>query len=266
MAIQFAPMLLGAGRMAMQTMPYLTAGLAAAPSLMAGKPLEALGQGAMGYMGGGLLKRGIGAAGKAGIKAAPGLAGRVAPDLVDAPGFAQTAARFARVGIPLAGLAAVPAVAGLAGAAGRAVPEAARGAAGAVTGAVGLGRAATRQPGALTSPVYPEGAVPDISRYGYPGLIAQQDLLGPHQANIAYQKQLQDLENQNIMRLGNYQLLANDEVRRRDLQRSAAAAQLSTNLATQSQLQLGAQRNAAAMAGQALADVGATTRTQYSYL
>jgi hypothetical protein len=266
MAIQFAPMLLGAGRMAMQALPgavpYLTAGLAAAPSLMAGKPLEALGQGALGYMGGGLLKRGIGAAGKA----TPGLLGRVAPDSVDAPGFAQTATRLAGVGIPLAGLAAVPAVAGLARATGRAVPEAARSAAGAVTGAVGLGRAATRQPGALTSPVYPEGAVPDISRYGYPGLIAQQDLLGPHQANIAYQKQLQDLENQNIMRLGNYQLLANDEVRRRDLQRSAAAAQLSTNLATQSQLQLGAQRNAAAMAGQALADVGATTRTQYSYL
>ena len=250
----------------MQTMPYLTAGLAAAPSLMAGKPLEALGQGAMGYMGGGLLKRGIGAAGKAGIKAAPGLAGRVAPDLVDAPGFAQTATRLARVGIPLAGLAAVPAVAGLARATGRAVPEAARGTVSAVTGAVGLGQAATRQPGALTSPVYPEGAVPDISRYGYPGLIAQQDLLGPHQANIAYQKQLQDLENQNIMRLGNYQLLANDEVRRRDFQRNAAAAQLATNLATQSQLQLGAQRNAAAMAGQALADIGATTRTQYSYL
>jgi hypothetical protein len=67
------------------------------------------------------------------------------------------------------------------------------------------------------------------------------------------------------MKLGNYQLLANaDEVRRRDFQRNAAAAQLATNLATQSQLQLGAQRNAAAMAGQALADIGATTRTQYT--
>ena len=266
MAIQFAPMLLGAGRMAMQAMPYLTAAGAAAPSLMAGKPLEALWQGAMGYMGGGLLKGGIGAATKAGMRAAPGLAGRIAPNLVDATGFAQTATRLARVGIPLAGLAAVPAVAGLAGAAGRAVPEAARGAAGAVTGTVGLAQAATRQPGALTSPIYPEGSVPDISRYQYPGLIAQQDLLGPHQANIAYQKQLQYLENQNIMKLGNYQLLNADEIKRRDFQRNAAAAQLATNLATQSQLQLGAQRNAAAMAGQALADVGATSRTQYSYL
>ena len=266
MAIQFAPMLLGAGRMAMQAMPYLTAAGAAAPSLMAGKPLEALGQGAMGYMGGGLLRGGIGAATRAGMRAAPGLAGRVAPNLVDAPGFAQTATRLARVGIPLAGLAAVPAVAGLAGAAGRAVPEAARGVAGAVTGAVGLGQAATRQPGALTSPIYPEGSVPDISGYGYPGMISQQNPLGPWQANLAYQKQLQDLENQNIMKIGNYQLLNADEVKRRDFQRNAAAAQLATNLATQSQLQLGAQRNAAAMAGQALADVGATSRTQYSYL
>ena len=157
-------------------------------------------------------------------------------------------------------------VAGLAGAAGRAVPEAARGAAGAVTGAVGLGQAATRQPGALTSPIYPEGSVPDISGYQYPGMISQQNPLGPWQANLAYQKQLQDVENQNIMKLGNYQLLNADEVKRRDFQRNAAAAQLATNLATQSQLQLGAQRNAAAMAGQALADVGATSRTQYSYL
>ena len=260
------PALLGVGRMAMQAIPYLTAAGAAAPSLMAGKPLEALGQGAMGYMGGGLLRGGIGAATKASMRAAPGLAGRIAPNLVDAPGFAQTATRLARVGIPLAGLAAVPAVAGLASAAGRAVPEAARGAAGAVTGAVGLGQAATRQPGALTSPIYPEGSVPDISGYQYPGMISQQNPLGPWQANLAYQKQLQDIENQNIMKLGNYQLLNADEVKRRDFQRNAAAAQLATNLATQSQLQLGAQRNAAAMAGQALADVGATSRTQYSYL
>ena len=127
-------------------------------------------------------------------------------------------------------------------------------------------QAATRQPGALTSPIYPEGSVPDISGYQYPGMISQQNPLGPWQANLAYQKQLQDVENQNIMKLGNYQLLNADEVKRRDFQRNAAAAQLATNLATQSQLQLGAQRNAAAMAGQALADVGATSRTQYSYL
>lgn len=131
--------------------------------------------------------------------------------------------------------------------------------------AVGLAQTLTRQPGDLTPPEYSTGAVPDISGYGYPGLLAQQNPLGPWQANLAYQKQLQDLENQNAMRLGNYQLGAADEVKRRDLQRSAAMAQLQTNLATQSQLQLGAQRNAAAMAGQALADIGATARTQYQY-
>jgi hypothetical protein len=260
------PALLGAGRMAMQAIPYLTAAGAAAPSIMAGKPLEALGQGAMGYFGGGLLKGGVGRLTKAGMQAAPGIAGRVAPNLVDAPGFAQTATRLARVGIPLAGLAAVPAIAGVARAAGGAAPGAARDAAGAVAGAVGLGQAATRQPGALTSPIYPEGSVPDISASQYPGLISQQNPLGPWQANLAYQKQLQDIENQNIMKLSNYQLLNADEVKRRDFQRNAAAAQLATNLATQSQLQLGAQRNAAAMAGQALADVGATARTQYQYL
>jgi hypothetical protein len=256
------PALLGAGRMAMQALPYLTAIGAAAPSLMEGKPLEALGQGAMGYFGGGLLKGATGKAAQAAMRRAPGIAGAVAPNLVDAPGFAQTATRIARIGVPLAGLAAVPLVAGISRAAGGAVPAAASG----VAGAVGLGQAATRQPEALTTPTYPAGAAPDISAYQYPGLVAQQNPLGPWQANLAYQKQLQDLENQNAMRLGNYQLLAADEVKRRDFQRSAAAAQLQTNLATQSQLQLGAQRNAAAMAGQALADMGATARTQYQYL
>lgn len=260
------PALLGAGRMAMQALPYLTAIGAAAPSLIEGKPLEALGQGAMGYFGGGLLKGGLGAATRAGMRAAPSVAGTLMPGLVDAPKFAQTATRMARIGIPLAGLAAVPLVAGISRAAGGAVPAAAQGATGAIAGAVGLGQAATRQPEALTTPVYPAGAAPDISAYQYPGLISQQNPLGPWQANIAYQKQLQDLENQNAMKLGNYQLLAADEVKRRDFQRSAAAAQLQTNLATQSQLQLGAQRNAAAMAGQALADMGATARTQYRYL
>ena len=260
------PALLTGSRFAMQALPYITAGMSALPALGEGKPLEALGQGAMGYFGGGLLKGGLGAATRAGMRAAPGLAGRVAPGLVDAPGFAQTATRIARIGIPAAGLAAIPLVAGVSRAAGSAIPKAASGATQAVLGAVGLGQAATRQPGDLTPPEYAAGSVPDISAYQYPGLIAQQNPLGPWQANLAYQKQLQDLENQNAMGLGNYQLLAADEVKRRDLQRSAAAAQLQTNLATQSQLQLGAQRNAAAMAGQALADIGATARTQYQYL
>jgi hypothetical protein len=180
----------------------------------------------------------------------------------------------AQLGIPLAGTAiAMPLIGGLAGAASGPAANVAKGTANVAKrvgstalGAIGLGQAATRQPGDLTPPEYSIGSVPDISAYQYPGLLAQQNPLGPWQANLAYQKQLQDLVNQNAMGLGNYQLLAADEVKRRDLQRSAAAAQLQTNLATQSQLQLGAQRNAAAMAGQALADIGATSRTQYRYL
>lgn len=257
--------LLGAGRMAMQALPYITALMGAVPGLKKGNLGEAVIGGGLGYLGGGLGAGGIQKGARAGAAyfrpAAAAMAGTPLGQQ------ASILKRVAQLGIPLAGAAAAtPLIGGLAGAVAKPVAGLAGAVGNTALGAVGLAQAATRQPGALTSPIYPEGSVPDISRYQYPGLIDQQNLLSPHQANLAYQKQLQDLENQNIMKLGNYQLLNADAVKRRDFQRNAAAAQLATNLATQSQLQLGAQRNAAAMAGQALADVGATSRTQYSYL
>ena len=57
-----------------------------------------------------------------------------------------------------------------------------------------------------------------------------------------------------------------DEAKTRDLARSAAAARLATDLATQQGLTLGGQRIAGAMGTQALGDVGAGLRTQYRYL
>lgn len=265
MAAQFAPMLLEAGRMAMQYLPYITAAAGAIPGLTEGNLGKAAVGGGLGYFGGRLGRSGI----QEGTRRGVAQFSPAAAAMPDTPlgKTSQILERVAQVGIPLAGTAvAVPLIGGLANAAAAPVAGAAKGATRAITGAVGLGRAATSQPGELTPPNYPVGPVPDISAYQYPGLIPQQDPFGATQANLLYQKQLQKMENDNIMRLGNYQLLANDAVRQRDFQRNAAAAQLATNLSTQSQLQLGAQRNAAAMAGQALSDIGATTRTQYNYL
>lgn len=179
------------------------------------------------------------------------------------PAQAVTSGQLARLAGGGATLLAGGAVPGIAASLSGAPGQAAK----AATGAAGLARTATFQPGELGGgPQYPTGAAPDVSQYNYPGLVTQQNPMGPWQANIQYQKQLQDLENQNVRRLANYQLLASDEVRKREFQRNAAAAQLSTMLATNSQMQLQSQQNAAAQAQQALASVGQIAGTQYRYL
>jgi hypothetical protein len=265
------PALLGAGRFAMQALPYVTAAMGAAPGLKEGDlGKAALGAG-LGYFGGGLGSKGIkGVTEKA--------AGRFAVPLTGPAGAAfagtqagqlmSTLGSAAKIGIPLAGAAAaVPLIGGLASAASGPTANIAGGAGRAALGAAGLGRTATFKPEELGGgPQYPTGAAPDISQYGYPGLVTQQNPLGPWQANIQYQKQLQDLENQNIRSLANYQLRAADEVKRRDFQRNAAAAQMSTMLATNSQMQLQGQQIAGAQAGQALANIGQIAGTQYRYL
>ena len=260
------PALLTAGRFAMQALPYVTAAMGAAPGLKEGNLGKAVLGGGLGYFGGGLGAGGIQAGARAGAaKFRPAAAAMAGTPLGEQ---AKILKQVAQIGIPLAGAAAaVPIIGGLAGAASGPAASIAGGAGKAALGAVGLGRAATFQPEELgAGPQYQTGAVPDISQYNYPGLVQQQNPLGPWQANIQYQKQLQDLENTNIRRLANYQLLASDEVKKRDFQRNAAAAQLSTMLATNSQMQLQGQLNAAAQANQTLANIGQIAGTQYRYL
>ncbi len=265
------PALLGAGRFAMQALPYVTAAMGAAPGLREGDLGKAALGGGLGYFGGGLGSKGI----KSVTEKA---AGRFAVPMTGPAGAAfagtqtgqlmSTLGNAAKIGIPLAGAAAaVPLIGGLAGAASGPAASVAGGAGKAALGAAGLGRTATFNPEEMgAGPQYQTGAVPQISQYGYPGLIEQQNPLGPWQANLQYQKQLQDINNQNIRSLANYQLQASDAVKQRDMQRNAAAAQLSTLLATQSQMQLQGQQIAGAQAGQALANIGQIAGTQYRYL
>jgi hypothetical protein len=271
------PALIGAGRFAMQALPYLTAAMGAAPGLKEGNLGKAVLGGSLGYLGGGLGVGGLGSAQKfagqragqaaAGLQTAVGQAGglgaqKAAAGLLTAKNLRNAAA----IGIPLAGAAAaVPIIGGLAGAAAAPVAGAAGAAGKAALGAAGLGRTATFSPEELTPYQYQTGAVPGINQYGYPGLLEQQNPLNAWQANLQYQRQEQDINNQNIARLANFQVGLADDVKKRDLQRSAAMAQLKTNLATLSALQLGGQQIAGQQATQALANIGAIAGTQYNY-
>jgi hypothetical protein len=169
--------LLGAGRMAMQALPYITALMGAAPGLKKGNLGEAVIGGGLGYLGGGLGAGGIQKGARAGAAyfrpAAAAMAGTPLGQQ------ASILKRVAQLGIPLAGAAAAtPLIGGLAGAVAQPIAGLAGSVGNTALGAVGLGQAATRQPGALTSPIYPEGSVPDISGYQYPGMISQQNPLG----------------------------------------------------------------------------------------
>jgi hypothetical protein len=83
---------------------------------------------------------------------------------------------------------------------------------------------------------------------------------------LELQRRAQDVGLEGAGKFMNLERSYLDEAKTRDLARSAAAARLATDLATQQGLTLGGQRIAGAMSTQALGDVGAGLRTQYRYL
>jgi hypothetical protein len=83
---------------------------------------------------------------------------------------------------------------------------------------------------------------------------------------LELQRRAQDVGLEGAGKFMNLERSYLDEAKTRDLARSAAAARLATDLATQQGLTLGGQRIAGAMSQQALGDVGAGLRTQYRYL
>lgn len=89
---------------------------------------------------------------------------------------------------------------------------------------------------------------------------------GYEMGSLELQRRLQDVGLEGAGKFMNLERSYLDEAKTRDLARSAAAARLATDLATQQGLTLGGQRIAGAMSTQALGDVGAGLRTQYRYL
>ena len=101
---------------------------------------------------------------------------------------------------------------------------------------------------------------------GTPTAMEMLDPTGSYMGALELQRRAQDVSLEGAGKFMDLQRAYLDEAKTRDLARSAAAARLGTELATQQGLTLGGQRIAGAMGTQALGDVGAGLRTQYRYL
>lgn len=267
MVVQAVPLLMGAGRMAMQALPYITAGYGALEGAKEGGVLGALTGGGLGYFGGKLGAGPLRALTKQGIAAAPGVASALG--IKGTPLMAKAVAAGA---IPVAGgLLAAPVVGALSGKAGEAVvkaPGALTGAAlPAAASAVGTGRMIQGVFDSATGEFTPLGTDPATGMPRGPRTAAEMlNPAGYEMGSLELQRRLQDVGLEGAGKFMNLERSYLDEAKTRDLARSAAAARLATDLATQQGLTLGGQRIAGAMSTQALGDVGAGLRTQYRYL
>jgi len=145
--------------------------------------------------------------------------------------------------------------------------QAARGAIPAAAGAVGTGRMVQGVLDPATGEFTPleTEAAPGMPR----GPRSASEMLSPEgyeMGALELQRRAQDVGLEGAGKFMNLERAYLDEAKTRDLARSAAAARLATDLATQQGLTLGGQRIAGAMSTQALGDVGAGLRTQYRYL
>jgi len=257
------PALLGAGRMAMQALPYITAGYGALEGAKEGGPLGALAGGGLGFLGGKLGAAPIRALTKSGIAAAPGVASTLG--IKGSPLMAKAVAAGA---IPIAGgMLAAPLIGGLAGKAIPAVAKAPGKVIPPVTEAIGAGRMVQGVFDTATGEFTPleTEAAPGMPR----GPRTASEMLNPQgyeMGALELQRRAQDVGLEGAGKFMNLERSYLDEAKTRDLARSAAAARLATDLATQQGLTLGGQRIAGAMGAQALGDVGAGLRTQYRYL
>jgi hypothetical protein len=249
--------------MAMQALPYITAGYGALEGAKEGGPLGALTGGGLGFFGGKLGVAPLRALTKGGIAAAPGVASALG--IKGSPLMAKAVAAGA---IPIAGgMLAAPLIGGLSG---KAIPATAKAASGALptaASAVGTGRMLQGVFNTATGEFTPLETDPAS---GMPrGPRTASEMLNPQgyeMGALELQRRAQDVGLEGAGKFMNLERSYLDEAKTRDLARSAAAARLATDLATQQGLTLGGQRIAGAMGTQALSDVGAGLRTQYRYL
>ena len=268
----FVPLALGAGRMAMQALPYITALYGASEGAKEGGLLGALTGGGLGYLGGRLGTGYVSKGRRAATQAAPALAGKALGLKKGArlkPGIADVvkATGYAAVPLAAAGLAA-PLVGRLAGGIGGLTSGLAGDLGGAVTGAggnvlgagTGISQALTKPSGDLPT-IDPTGGLPT----GAMGLPEALDPTGKIAAALAVERQLQDLQLEGVKKLTPYEYEVLSQMKKDDLARTLAGARGRQDIATQAQLIQQGQLGQQAMARQALADIGAGLRTQYNY-
>lgn len=251
-AMALAPALPAIGRFAMQYLPLIVGGSAAVKPLMEGRPLDALVQGGLGYLGGKGLQGPVTGLTQQAMARAPQLAGAVglgnlAPALSTAAGIA----------IPSAAAALAPKVAqGLGGT----VSQVANPVAQAAAGTLGY-----QGPG---SPNYGGSGLPPgtgmyggVNPYGSPF-----DVLGP--AGMGQRLQtIKDAETmRDAMRLLNPEILAASEARsKKEFERNMAAAGIRQNIATRAAMQQRAQQAGLQSGLTAAQQAGAALTNQYQY-
>jgi len=262
------PALLTGGRMAMQALPYITAGMAALPGLREGDIGKALIGGGLGYFGGSLGAKGLGAAEKSlGQAGLPGLRGTggIGP-------MTKTGAQLnniAKLGIPLAGaVVAAPLIGGMASGLGGGVSKIGSQALGVVpqaVGATGAIMAGQNQPSGQF--VSPGGAVPaDIAAQAH-GMTPWNiiDPTGQAQAAFLAQRLQQDIGLEGMKKTMPYLFEGSEARAKTEMQRQMAAAQIRRNIDTAAQMMLGGQTAAQNMSANAAAQMGSALTQQYQY-
>jgi hypothetical protein len=249
------------GRFAMQYLPTIMGVGAALPALRQGKPVEAALQGGLGYLSGMPLKGIARGVSSAAMKAAPTVAGRLMPNLVDAPGFKTAAVQAARGGVGL--LSGVGALA-----LGQAQGRAGMGQAGLPgQGLVqqGMGQLATPRPGEVD--YSGEALPPAMGQYGptspYGG--AGEILFGGGlDQRLQYLKDVEAARD--AMRLLNPEISKAAEFRsKQELARQMAAAGIRQNIATRAQMLQNAQLAGLGMGATAAQQAGGALTAQYQY-
>lgn len=253
------------GRFAMQYLPTIMGVGAALPALRQGKPVEAALQGGLGYLSGMPLKGISTGLSKAAMKAAPGIAGRLMPNLVDAPGFKAAAVQAARGGVGLlsgAGALALGQAQGRAGLGQAGTP----GQAGGGLIQQGVGQLATPRPGEVDYSSI--GALPpDLGQYGptspYGG--AGEILFGGGlDQRLQYLKDVEAARD--AMRMLNPEIAKATEFRsKQELARQMAAAGIRQNIATRAAMLQAAQQAGLGMGQTAAAQAGSALTSQYQY-
>lgn len=255
------PFLLGAGRMAMQGLPYISAAAGGLPGLMKGNLGEALTGAGLGYVGGRFAKPGLAKGAGQVVSAAPGIASAV--------GSTMPVSKALQLGaIGGAGLAAglaAPAIGRLASAVAQPVSSIAGQAGRAASGAVGIGQQVTGM-GMPQIPDVPGYTVAgDISQYGPPGALQYNDPLGSIRQQLDFENRQYAQNMANALRYAPYEEAYAQRSKEADFRRGAAVAQLQTALATDSAMRRQGQLGAQAMAEGLLNNIGQAAATQYRY-
>jgi hypothetical protein len=262
------PALLTGGRMAMQALPYITAGMAALPGLREGDIGKALIGGGLGYFGGGLGAKGLSRLGRSAGKATPNLVGQLAPDAVDSPLMGKMAAA-ARIGVPLAGAAvAAPLIGGMASGLGGGVSKIGGQALGAVPQAVGAtGAIMYGQNHPSGQFVSPGGGVPGDLVSKAQGMSPWNvvDPTGQIQAALLAERMQQDIQLEGMKKIMPYQFEGAEARSKTEMQRQMAAAQIRRNIDTAAQMMLGGQTAAQNMGLNAANQMGAALTSNYTY-